>query len=68
MRKKVKRDTILDGKNWTSFQLNAKGKKKKGTKWEKVTNSAFTEVLKVKTLKKIQMQPLKSFLHLTQVV
>lgn len=67
MRKKVKRDTIFDGKNWT-FQLNAKEKKKKRTKWEKVTNSAFTDLFRVKTLKKIQMQPLKSFLNLTQVV
>lgn len=67
MRKKVKRDTIFDGKNST-FQLNAKEKKKKRTKWEKVTNSAFTDLFRVKTLKKIQMQPLKSFLNLTQVV
>ena len=50
------------------FNSMPREKKKKGTKWEKVTNSAFTEVFKVKTLKKIQMQPLKSFLHLTQVV
>lgn len=41
-------------------------KKKKRTKWEKVTNSAFTDLFRVKTLKKIQMQPLKSFLNLTQ--
>lgn len=50
------------------FNSMPRKKKKKRTKWEKVTNSAFTDLFRVKTLKKIQMQPLKSFLNLTQVV